>query len=89
MIPRTALEEQILRVLYEGPASVYECCLELQRYSGEPDIECAVERLLIELASGSLAGACSNAEGLRYAITAAGSERLAALVEARSIRGAA
>jgi hypothetical protein len=75
----TLLEEQILRVLFEGSASIEECLEALFPFAspsaGAPQ---DVERMLDHLVSAGYAVRTSVA---RYAITPAGSCRLADLVE--------
>jgi hypothetical protein len=74
-----SLEEQVLRVLYEGPCSAQECVLELARYGGAPaEQEREVAALLAELAEYAYLECRANG---RYALTPAGSIRLATLVE--------
>jgi hypothetical protein len=74
----TTLEEQLLRVLYEGPASARECTAELAPYARlSAGRIAAIERLLRELASQSYAVEA----GARYSLTARGSERLADLAK--------
>jgi hypothetical protein len=77
-----SLEEQLLRVLYEGAASARECAAELAPYtSPSADRILEIEDLLWELAGRSYLHAEAGAAGNRYSLTRAGSERLADLVE--------
>jgi hypothetical protein len=75
----TSLEEQILRVLFEGSAS-FERCLEALFPFASPSAGAPqdVERMLYHLVS---AGYAVRTPDARYAITPAGSCRLADLVE--------
>lgn len=83
-----SLEELVLRVLYEGGCSAYECAAELRRYEGEAERYVAeIERLLADLAQRAY---LVELRAGRYALTPSGSERLAALAEASErARGAA
>jgi hypothetical protein len=77
-----SLEEQVLRVLYDGSASARECAAGLAPYarpSAESILE--IEDLLWELAGRSYLDVEAGSAGLRYSLTRTGSERLADLVE--------
>jgi hypothetical protein len=77
-----ALEEQLLRVLYEGSASARECAAELApfaRLSARRIVE--IEGLLRELAQRSYVFAEDGFAATRYSLTRAGSLRLAELAE--------
>jgi hypothetical protein len=77
-----SLEEQILRVLYEGSASARECATELTPYARpSADRVLEIEDLLWALAGRSYLQAEAGAIETRYSLTHAGSERLADLVE--------
>jgi hypothetical protein len=77
-----ALEEQLLRVLYEGSASARECAADLAPYARlSPGRVAEIEGLLRELASQSYVAAESGPGATRFSLTAAGSERLADLAE--------
>lgn len=75
------LEEQVLRVLYEAPASAAGCSAELQRSYGD-SVDSAVRQTLAELANRSCVASKGDGSG-RYVLTPAGSERLATLTETR------
>jgi Mn-dependent DtxR family transcriptional regulator len=70
-----SLEEQVLRVFYEGTLSADECAREL--FLREPD----VKPLLAELAARDYLAVQNRGGVLRYSLTPNGSERLATLVE--------
>jgi len=77
-----SLEERVLRVLYEDGASAFDCAMELQRYDGGAlDLVTQVERLLADLAARSYLETHGGNGQIRYRLTQAGSEHLAALVE--------
>lgn len=77
-----SLEERVLRVLYEGGASAFDCAMELQRYDGgATDLPARVERLLADLARRSYLEAHAGNGHVRYRLTEAGSALLAALAE--------
>lgn len=80
------LEERLLRVLYELPASALTCVAEVERSHRDAD-ERAIRRTLAGLADRDCA--VLVAVSGRYRITAAGSERLATLAEARERSGEA
>ena len=83
-----AIEERVLRVLYEGPVSATDCALELQRYVGEDaGTQIEIERALVELAARACATVHVTRGGVRYSLAPAGSERLARLVEEPLARG--
>lgn len=76
------LEERVLRVLYEGGASAFDCAMELQRYDGgAADLPARVERLLADLTRGSYLETNGSDGQVRYRLTEAGSALLAALAE--------
>jgi hypothetical protein len=77
-----SLEEQVLRVLYDGSASARECATGLAPYA-QPSAEwiLEIEDLLWELAGRSYLHVEAGPEAPRYSLTRAGSERLADLVE--------
>ena len=71
-----SLEEQVLRVFYEGPRSVHECAAELRH----ADVD-EVAQLVADLAQLSYLAVHARGAVSRYALTHTGSERLAVLVE--------
>jgi len=76
-----SLEEGVLRVLYEAPASAYECAAGLLQYAYATEaVTEEIEELFIELALRGRIERVGN--GTRFAITVTGSQRLADLVEA-------
>jgi hypothetical protein len=76
------LEEQLLRVLYEGSASARECAAELAPYARlSADRVAEIEDQLRELALRSYAAVEHGLTATRYSLTPAGSERLADLAE--------
>ncbi|HUA09310.1 MAG TPA: hypothetical protein VMA98_08555 [Candidatus Acidoferrales bacterium] len=77
------LEEGVLRVLYEGPASACECAAWLLQfgYASEAVTE-EIEAQLRDLERRACVANVASALLPRYAITQIGSERLAAIVEA-------
>jgi hypothetical protein len=77
-----SLEEQLLRVLYEGPATALQCAAELTPYSRPPaERVLEIEDLLWDLAGRLYLHVEAGSAALRYSLTRAGSERLADLVE--------
>jgi hypothetical protein len=77
-----SLEEAVLRALYELPASARGCfdaALRERPDATEPE----VRQLLADLQEGRRVALSVRAESVRYQLTAAGSERLATLVEQR------
>jgi DNA-binding MarR family transcriptional regulator len=70
-----SLEEQVLRVFYEGACSAHECARELRLREGD------VEPLLAELAARAYLAVQMRESELHYSLTPNGSERLATLVE--------
>jgi hypothetical protein len=78
------LEERLLRVLYEAPASVHACVAEARLSDGGLQAD-EVRGVLADLAERQCI-ASAGASG-RYCITPVGSEYLATLAEARE-RGA-
>jgi len=78
-----SLEEGVLRVLYEEPASALECAARLLGYGYAAEVVTdEVETLLAGLALRACVRPAGDGTSPRYALTAAGSERLASLVEA-------
>ncbi|HTX02262.1 MAG TPA: hypothetical protein VMD07_01175 [Candidatus Acidoferrales bacterium] len=78
-----SLEEGVLRVLYEGPASACECAAGVVLYAYAAEVVTdELERLLAGLTAHGFVREVAESAPRRYAITAAGSERLASLVEA-------
>jgi hypothetical protein len=77
----TRLEERVLRRLYEGSAGALDCAAELFPYEPPEQHLDEVEPLLHELAQHAYLDVhvCGNVA--RFSLTAAGSERLAVLVE--------
>jgi DNA-binding PadR family transcriptional regulator len=76
------LEEQILRVLYDGSASARECTAEITPHARLSDNRVSeIEDLLRELASRSYVVVENGLAATRYSLTPAGSERLAELAE--------
>jgi hypothetical protein len=74
----STLEEGVLRVLYEGPATVGECTAALLQLGHATEVVTdEIEALLADLVER----ACITSGAPRYTLTAWGSERLAALVE--------
>ena len=77
-----SLEEGVLRVLYEGPATVYECAAGLLQHGhatqAVPD---EIEALVAGLVKRGCVVCSGGGSAGRYSLTPAGSERLAALVE--------
>ncbi len=77
-----SLEEQVLRVLYEGPKSAGECAAALAPYARlSADRLLQIESLLGALARGAYLTVESGPAATRYALAPAGNERLAQLVE--------
>lgn len=77
------LEEGVLRVLYEGPATVCECAAGLLRFGYATEAATGeIERQLHELERRACVERAHPPAQQRYAITPAGSERLAVIVEA-------
>jgi hypothetical protein len=74
------LEEQVLRVLYDAPASARACCAEGLCERPDSD-EAGVLRALAELQDRQCIAVAAVAKA--YRITVAGSERLATLTEER------
>jgi hypothetical protein len=78
----SSLEEQLLRVLYEGSASARECAAQLAPYARlSVDRIREIEHLLREFARHRYLGVETDSAETRYSLTLAGSERLAELVE--------
>jgi DNA-binding IclR family transcriptional regulator len=77
------LEERLLRVLYEAPASVSACVAEALRSHSDSDGD-EVRRVLSDLQDRQCIGAQSDSG--RYRITPVGSELLATLAESRERR---
>jgi hypothetical protein len=75
-----SLEERLLRVLYEAPASELACIGEMRRSHRDCD-EDQVRQVLADLADRQCIA--SPGDSGRYRITTVGSERLATLAEAR------
>ncbi|HTX56413.1 MAG TPA: hypothetical protein VMD47_04840 [Candidatus Acidoferrales bacterium] len=76
------LEEAVLRVLYEGPASAGECAAGLLHFGFATEaVTEEVESLLGDLERRACVARDAQAALPRYAITRIGSERLAVLVE--------
>jgi hypothetical protein len=76
------LEEQLLRVLYEGAVSARECAAELAPYARlSVDRVAEIESRLHDLALRSYVVVESGLAATRYSLTPAGSERLAELAE--------
>jgi hypothetical protein len=77
-----SLEEQLLRVLYEGSASARECAAQLAPYARpSADRILEIEHLLRELVRHSYVDVEAGSAAARYSLSLAGSERLAELVE--------
>jgi hypothetical protein len=77
-----SLEEQVLRALFEAPASARECAVQLRpfdRPATGPDGE--IIQLLRELSDRAYVSVHIDAFETRYALTVAGSQHLADLVE--------
>jgi DNA-binding MarR family transcriptional regulator len=70
-----SLEEQVLRIFYEGACSADECARELSLREHD------VKPLLAELAARTYLAVQMRGSVLRYSLTPNGSERLATLVE--------
>jgi DNA-binding PadR family transcriptional regulator len=82
VLPMQSLEERVLRVLYEGSASAFDCAAELQRYGeGHGGLTTEIHHLLTDLAERSYLEVRGSNGAARYRLTPAGSERLATLVE--------
>lgn len=76
------LEEQLLRVLYEGAASARECAAELAPYARlSADRVAEIEGQLHELTLRLYVTVEGGSAATRYSLTPAGSERLADLAE--------
>lgn len=81
-VPLGSLEESVLRILYEGPASASDCVSELARYSSMgPDFAGEVELTLRDLANRACVALEMHGGTMRYVLCPRGSERLAQLVE--------
>lgn len=79
---RGSLEEEVLRGLYDGPASARECATRLAPYARLSAVRVLeIESLLRELARRSYLDVHVEPDATRYTLTLAGSERLADLVE--------
>ncbi|HTU71758.1 MAG TPA: hypothetical protein VMF11_15755 [Candidatus Baltobacteraceae bacterium] len=77
-----SFEEGVLRVLYEAPASACECAAALLHYGYATEVVTGeVEALLDDLVKRGCAFVVGEGMPERYALSAAGSERLASLVE--------
>jgi hypothetical protein len=75
-------EEGVLRVLYEGPATLVECAAGLVQHAYGTDIATdEIEALLADLAARACITSAVDGASRRYTLTATGSERLASLVE--------
>lgn len=80
------IEERVLRVLYEAPATASDCARELQRYAADDgDVAAVLDALTRTNAVAPVAAAGS----VGYRLTPIGSERLAQLVETRESRSVA
>jgi DNA-binding PadR family transcriptional regulator len=78
-----SLEEGVLRVLYEAPATTYECAAGLLHFGYAQEVVTdEVEALLGDLERRACVIRNVDRTHRRYTITPAGSERLAVLVEA-------
>lgn len=80
--PTMSLEEAVLRALYESPVSAGGCfgaAVRERPDASEPE----VRQLLADLQDALYVGVSASANPVRYRLTAAGSERLATLVEQR------
>ena len=77
-----SLEEGVLRVLYEGPATAGECAAGLLHdgYATEVVIE-ELESQLADLVRRACIVCAGLGAAARYTLTETGSERLASLVE--------
>jgi DNA-binding PadR family transcriptional regulator len=77
-----SLEEGVLRVLYEGPATGGECAAGLLHHGRATEVVTGeIAALLADLVVRGCITSSGQGESRRYALTATGSERLAALVE--------
>jgi hypothetical protein len=77
-----SLEEQVLRILFESPASARECATALSPYARvSTDRILEIENLIDELTRRSFLAAHVGEGALRYYLTPTGSARLADLVE--------
>jgi hypothetical protein len=77
-----SLEELVLRVLYEGAVSARECAAELSPYARPSGVRLAeIRSLLHELTQRAYLDVHYRGRELRYSLTAAGSRRLAELVD--------
>jgi DNA-binding PadR family transcriptional regulator len=77
-----SLEEGVLRVLYEGPATPSECAAGLLHHAYATEIAPdEIEALLADLTARGCITCAVHGISQRYTLTATGSERLASLVE--------
>ncbi len=77
-----SLEEGVLRVLYEGPATPGECAAGLLHHAYATEIAAAqIEAVLADLTARACITCAVERGSRRYTLTATGSERLASLVE--------
>jgi len=82
VIQAVGLEEGVLRVLYEGPASAGECAAGLLHFGYATEVVTEeIELQLAELERRACVARIRQAARVRYAITVIGSERLASIVE--------
>jgi hypothetical protein len=76
-----SLEECILRILYEAPATADECTAQVVASLGRGRLEPDVRRTLSALIAGAYLAPHAKPGVLRYTLSPRGSERLACLVE--------
>jgi hypothetical protein len=82
IMPRAkSLEERILRVLYEAPASTDECITQVVADVGRERLEPAVRRTFAMLIARAYVTPHPKTGALRYTLSPRGSERLACLAE--------